>query len=85
MGRGRRDQEDDRDRRAEERRVVDVLLLVRQALEAVLEREDEQEGEEHLHSRHGQAVLLDELAPLLVEDLLAPLGHGAETIRRARS
>jgi hypothetical protein len=45
--------------------------VIGQLTEALLEREDEQEGEEHLCPRHGEPVLLDELAPFLVELLLA--------------
>jgi len=42
-----------------------------QLSEALLEREDQEEGEEHLRPRHGEPVLLDELAPFLVELVLA--------------
>ena len=71
MGGGRRDQEDDRDRGAQERGVVDIDLVIGQLAEALLEREDEEEGKEHLCPRHGEPVLLDELTPFLVELLLA--------------
>jgi hypothetical protein len=40
---------------------------------ALLEREDEQEREEHLGAWHGEPVLLDELAPFLVELFRRPL------------
>jgi hypothetical protein len=77
---GRRDQQDDPHRRAEERGEVDVDLVLRQLLEPLLERQDEQEGEEHLRAGHGKPVLLDELAPFLVELFRRPLvppGHAA--------
>ncbi len=45
--------------------------MIGQLTEALLEREDEEEGEEHLRARHGEPMLLDELAPFLVELLLA--------------
>jgi hypothetical protein len=65
----RRDEEDDRCRGAEQRSEVDVDLALRELLEALLEREHEEEGEENLRARHGEPVLLDELAPLLIEVL----------------
>jgi hypothetical protein len=71
----RRDQQDDRDRRADQGGVVDGHLAVVEPLEALLEREDEQEREQNLRPRHREAVLLDELAPLLVEVVFPP-AHG---------
>jgi hypothetical protein len=77
---GRSDEKDDPDRRAEERREVDVDLVLAQLLEAVLEREDEEKREEHLRAGHGKPVLLNELAPFPVELIrrsLFPPRHAA--------
>ena len=51
------------------------IRAVVEPLEALLEREDEQEREQNLRPRHREAVLLDELAPLLVEVVFPP-AHG---------
>ena len=49
---------------------VDVALEGVDAREALLERHGEQEGEQHLHARHRDAQLVEQLDQLPVEPLL---------------
>ncbi len=71
--RARRDQEDGAGKRAEQRHHVRVALQVGHLLEALGERDGEQEGEEHLHAGERHAQLVEELDQLAVDPLLVRL------------
>jgi hypothetical protein len=70
MVRRRREKENQRNRRAEQRRVVDVLLAGSEILELPGEPNREQEAEQHLGTGNEGAELLKELTVLALESLL---------------
>ena len=75
--RGRRDQACGGRRREQQRHEVDGALERRDVGEALLERHDEQEGEQHLNARKRDPQLLEELLEIAVEPLLLALVAGA--------
>ncbi len=81
MVRGRSHVQDEGERRADERGVVDVALGVVQLAELAREADREQESEEHLCAGDERAQLLEQLVELALEPLLellgAPLPAGA--------
>ena len=80
--RARRDQERRGERRAQERGEVDAAVAGPELAEAPLEREHEQEGEEHLHARERDAQLVEKLDELAVEAFVVVLfGHGGRRQR----
>jgi hypothetical protein len=62
-----------RGRGREQRDEVHVALEVRDLGEALLERDREQEGEQHLHARHRDTQLVEELVELAIEPLVLGL------------
>src|SRR5581483_7882060 len=81
--RGRGDEARDRAEREQERREPDVALQCVGLLEAVVERDDEQEREQDLNAGQREAKLLEELLELAVE----AVGHRGQssTIATART
>ena len=58
---------------AQERHEVDRLLEARDVREALVERDDEQEGEQHLDARKRHAQLTEQLLEVAIEPLLLGL------------
>src|SRR4051794_10161482 len=77
---GRGDQQDRGDRRTAQRHEIDVLLERGGGVEPLLERDGQEEREEHLHAGERDAQLPEELGEIavypLVLGLLAPRGAG---------
>ncbi len=67
------EEQDERDGRREERRVVDVALGVVESVELAGKANREQEAEEHLGAGNERPELFEQLAVLALELLLATL------------
>ena len=81
--RRRREEQDQRDGRRDERRVVDIALRVVQVAELTGEPDGEQEAEEHLRAGNERPELLEQLAVLSLQLLLARLSafHGSASLQ----
>ena len=73
MVRGRRDQARARRGRAQEGHEVDGLLEARDVREALVERDDEQEREQHLDAGQRHAQLTEQLLEVAIEPFLLGL------------